>query len=203
MFLPKAHRHPSSNLENHGRADSLVGSTCVVSFCTKTWRQRPFFSAPFLASAWPRTRSLINPTELTWPSFGGHNIWRWCPRTSRWVKHTWTSEVNTQPVSLWQDSTDGSYTSDLASWEGEEEVTFNWQLLQWREFSKKFYSLYVLSCLTLRNSFESLSPPFYRGSLWASESLRDLLEVIQAASGTGKIGLPGQHDSRTHGLLIL
>ena len=138
MFLPKAHRHPSSDLENQGRADSLVGSTSVVSFCTKTWGQRPFFSASFLASAQPRTRSLTNPTGLTWPSFGGCNIWRWCPRTSRWVKHTWTSEVNTQPASLRQDSRGGSCTSDLASWEGEEEVTFNWQLLQWREFSKNF-----------------------------------------------------------------
>lgn len=64
-----------------------------------------------------------------------------------------------------QGSRDGSNTSDLASWEGEENVTFNWQLLQWQEFSEKFYILYILSCLTLRHSFEMLSPQFYRGNI--------------------------------------
>ena len=137
---------------------------------------------------------------MTWSLFGGRNIWRWCPRISRWVKHAWASEVNTQSASLRQDSRDGSYTSDLASWEGEEKVTFNWQLLQWREFSKKFYILCILSCLTLRRSFESLLPPFYRGSIWDSESLCDLPEVIQPMSGSAEIWL---HNTRPPHFTIL
>ena len=214
---------------DHSEQDWTLRTTCsrwkLIVIPPLTWRTRDaqtpslalhvwFLSAQklkgkdcsslfFLASTWPLNRSLINPTELMWPLFGGHNIWRFCPRISDELStHGCLKSTHSQPL-YFQDSRDGSYTSDLASLKGEENVTFNWQLLQWQEFSEKFYILYILSCLTLRHSFEMLSPQFYRGNIWDSKSLSDLFELIHPISGGAEIWLLGQHDSIIHGLLTL